>query len=78
LLTTYSPSGTPVSLAPAVLASLEQTRRCPEGFTADDTLRHWVRQTQRVEVQDHRLDTWVRMRFHATINVARPSHAKNA
>jgi transposase len=32
LLQTYVPAGKPVSLAPAVLASLEQALRRPEGF----------------------------------------------
>jgi response regulator of citrate/malate metabolism len=34
LLATYSPMGKPVSLAPAVLASLAQALRRPEGFAS--------------------------------------------
>jgi transposase len=42
LLQTYVPAGTPVSLAPVVLASLEQALRHPEGFTSSEALRQWV------------------------------------
>jgi Homeodomain-like domain len=34
LLATYIPAGKPVSLAPAVLVSLEQALRRPEGFAS--------------------------------------------
>jgi hypothetical protein len=34
LLATYIPAGKPVSLAPAVLASLEQALRRPAGFAS--------------------------------------------
>jgi transposase len=34
LLATYIPAGTPVSLSPTVLASLEQALRRPEGFAS--------------------------------------------
>jgi transposase len=34
LLAIYGPAGTPVSLAPAVLASLEQALRRPAGFAS--------------------------------------------
>jgi transposase len=52
LLATYVPAGKPGSLTPAVLAGLEQALRRPEGFASYEALRHWVRQTQGVEVKD--------------------------
>jgi transposase len=76
LLATYVPTGTPVSLAPAVLASLEQALHRPEGFASYEALRQWVRQTQGVEVKDKTLYTLVRVRFKAKLKVARPSHTK--
>src|SRR5687768_12061337 len=42
LLATYVPPGKPISLAPAVLASLEQVLRRPEGFASYEVLRQWV------------------------------------
>ena len=39
LLATYTPLGKPVSLSPAVLASLEQKLRRPEGFASYEALR---------------------------------------
>src|SRR5688500_16256365 len=42
LLATYIPAGKPVSLTPAVLASLEQALRRPEGFASYEALRQWV------------------------------------
>ena len=45
LLATYIPPGKPVSLAPAVLASLEQVLHRPEGFASYEALRQWVAQT---------------------------------
>jgi transposase len=51
LLATSSPPSTPISLAPAVLASLEQALRRPEGFASSEALRQWVRQTHGVEVK---------------------------
>ena len=50
VLATYIPTGTPVSLAPAVLASLAQALHRPAGFASDEALRQWVRQTHGVEV----------------------------
>jgi transposase len=76
LLATSGPTGTPVSLAPAVLASLEQALHRPEGFASYEALRQWVRQTHGVEVKDTTLYTLVRVRFKAKRNVARPSHTK--
>jgi hypothetical protein len=72
------PAGTPVSLAPAVLASLEQARQRPEGFASYEALRRWVRQTHGVEVQDNTLDALVRTRCRAKRNVPRPSHTTKA
>ncbi len=76
LLATYTPPGKPVSLAPAVLASLEQALRRPEGFASYEALRQWVRHTHGVEVKYKTLYTLVRTRFHAKLKVARPSHTK--
>ena len=44
LLATYVPPGKPVSLAPQVLASLEQALHRPEGFASYEALRQWVLQ----------------------------------
>jgi transposase len=76
LLATYVPAGKPVSLAPAVLASLEQALRRPEGFASYAALRQWVRRTHGVEVKYKTLYTLVRTRFKAKRTVARPSHTK--
>jgi transposase len=75
-LATYSPTGKPVSLAPEVLAGLEQVLRRPEGFASYEALRQWVRRTHGVEVKYQTLYTLVRTRFKAKLNVARPSHTK--
>jgi transposase len=74
LLATYVPAGKPVSLAPAVLASLEQALRRPEGLASYEALRQWVRQAHGVEVKYKTLYTLVRTRFQAKLTVARPSH----
>jgi transposase len=76
LLAIYVPAGKPVSLAPAVLSSLEQALRRPEGFASYEALRQWVRQTHGVEVKYKTLYTLVRTRFKAKLKVARPSHTK--
>jgi transposase len=76
LLATYLPAGKPVSLAPDVLASLEQALHRAEGFASYEALRQWVRQTDGVEVKDKTLYTLVRVRFKAKLKVARPSHTK--
>jgi transposase len=78
LLATYVPRGKPVSLAPAVLASLEQALHRPEGFTSYEALRQWVRRTHGVEVKYKTLYTLVRTRFRAKLKVPRPSHTKKA
>jgi transposase len=78
LLATYVPAGKPVSLAPAVLASLAQALRRPEGFASYEALRHWVRRTHGVPVNYNTLYTIVRTRFRAKLKVPRPSHTKKA
>jgi transposase len=76
LLATYVPAGKPVSLAPDVLASLEQALRRPEGFASYEALRQWVRRTHGVEVNYKTLSTLVRTRVRAKLKVPRPSHTK--
>jgi transposase len=78
LLATYVPAGKPVSLAPAVLASLEQALRRPEGFPSYAALRQWVHQTHGVEVKYKTLYTIVRTRFRTKLKVPRPSHTKKS
>jgi hypothetical protein len=78
LLATYVPAGKPVSLAPAVLVSLEQALHQPEGFASYEALRQWVQRTHRVEGQDKTLNTLVRVRFKTKRKVARPRHAKKS
>ncbi len=78
LLQTYVPAGKPVSLAPAVLASLEDALRRPEGFASYEALCQWVRRTHGVEVKYKTLYTLVRTRFRAKLKVPRPSHTKKA
>jgi transposase len=78
LLAPDVPAGKPVSLAPAVLASLEQALRRPEGFASYEALRRWVRQTPGVEVEDKTLYALVRTRFRAKLKVPRPSHTKKS
>jgi transposase len=76
LLATYT--GKPVSLAPAVLASLERALHRPEGFASYEALRQWGWRTHGVEVKYKTLYTLVRTRFKAKLTVARPSHTKNS
>jgi transposase len=76
LLATYVPGGKPVSLAPDVLASLEQALHRPEGFAASEVLRQWVRRTQGVEVKSKTLYTIVRTRFKTKLQGARPTPTK--
>jgi transposase len=78
LLATYIPPGKPVSLAPAVLASLEQARRRPEGFASYEALRQWVAQTHGGQINDKTLYTLVRTRFQTKRKVPRPSHTKKS
>ena len=72
------PAGTPLSLPPAVLASLEQALHRPEGFASYEALRQWVRQTHGVEVKYKTLYSLVRTRFRAKLKVPRPSHTKKS
>ena len=74
----YVPAGKSVSLAPAILASLEEALRRPEGFASSEALRQWVRRTHGVEVQDKTLYAMVRKRFRAKLKVPRPSHTKKS
>jgi transposase len=76
LLATYVPAGKPVSLAPHVLASLEQALHRLEGFASYEELRQWVRRTQGVAVKYKTLYTIVRTRFKTKLKVARPTHTK--
>jgi transposase len=76
LLATYVPAGNLVSLAPAVLTSLEQALYRPGGFASYEALCQWVRQTHGVEIKYKALYTMVRTRFHAMLKVPRPSHTK--
>jgi transposase len=76
VLAIYVPAGKPVSLAPHVLASLEQALHRPEGFASYEELRQWVRRTHGVEVKYKTLYTIVRTRFKAKLKVARPTHTK--
>src|SRR5918999_1546478 len=78
LLATYVPAGKPVSLAPAVLASLEQALRRPAGFASYEALRQWMAQTHHVQVTYKTLYTLVRTRFQTKLKVPRPSHTKKA
>jgi hypothetical protein len=77
LLATYVPAGKPVLLAPALLASLEQALRRPEGFASYEALRQWVAQAQHVQVNYKTLYTIVRTRFRTKLNVPRPVTQKN-
>jgi transposase len=78
LLATYIPAGKPVSLVPAVLASLEQALRRPAGVASYEALRQWVRQTHGVEVKYTTRYGIVRTRFRAKLKVPRPRHTKKA
>jgi hypothetical protein len=77
-LATCIPVGKPVSLAPAVLASLEQALHRAEGFASDEALRRWVRQTHGVEVKYHTLYTLVRTHCKTRLKGARPSHTQKS
>ncbi len=76
LLDLYVPPGKRPSLAPEVLASIEQVLRRPNGFASYKELRHWVEQTHQVPIKYKPLYTLVRTRFHAKLKVPRPSHIK--
>lgn len=68
--------GKPPSLAPEVLASIEQALRQPGGFGSYEELRQWVERTHQVHVKYKTLYTIVRTRFNAKLKVPRPSHTK--
>jgi transposase len=76
LLATYGPPGTPVSLAPEVLASLEEALRRPQGFASYEALRQWVTRTHGVPIKYKTLSTLVRTRFRTKLKVPRPRHTK--
>ena len=76
VLATDVPAGKPVSLAPPVLAGLEQALHRPEGFASYEELRQWVRRTHDVEVKYKTLYTLVGTRFKTKLKVARPTHTK--
>ncbi len=76
LLDIYVPAGKQPSLAPDVLAELEQALQQPQGFASYEALRQWVEQTQGVSVKYKTLYTIVRKRFKTKLKVARPSHIK--
>jgi hypothetical protein len=77
LLDTYVPTGKLVSLAPDVLASLEQALHRPERFASSEAKRQWVARTHGVQIHYKTLYTLVRTRFNAEHEMARPSHTKN-
>jgi hypothetical protein len=77
-LATSVPAGKPVSLSPAVLASLRQALHGREGFASDAALRPWVRQTHGVEVKDKTLYGLVRTRVGAKLTGPRPRHTKHS
>ena len=76
LLATYVPAGKPVSLAPDVLASLEQALRRPEGFASYEALRQWVARTHGVQIKYKTFYTLVRTRFRTKLKGPQPSHTK--
>ncbi len=78
LLEIYVPAGKVSSLAPPVLASLEQALHQPAGFASYKELQQWLAQTHGVQVKYKTLYTIVRKRFHTKLKVPRPSHTKKA
>ena len=72
LLDIYVPAGKAPSLAPPVLASLEQALLQPQGFASSKDLQQWLAQTHGVQVKYKTLYTIVRKRFHAKLKVPRP------
>ncbi len=76
LLDVYVPPGKRPSLAPEVLASIEQALQQPDGFASYEALRQWVEQTHQVQVKYKTLYTLVRTRCKAKLKVPRPSHQK--
>jgi transposase len=78
LLDIYIPAGKAPSLAPPVLASIEQALHQPKGFASYKELQQWLAQTHGVEVKYKTLYTLVRKRFGTKLKVPRPSHTKKA
>jgi transposase len=78
LLDIYVPAGKAPSLAPPVLASLEQALHQPKGFASYKELQQWLAQTHGVEVKYKTLYTLVRKRFGTKLKVPRPSHTQKA
>ncbi len=76
LLNVYVPPGKRPSLAPEVLASIEQALRQPDGFASYGELRHWIEQTHQVRVKYKTLYSLVRTKFKAKLKVPQPSHTK--
>jgi transposase len=76
LLELYVAKGKPLSLAPDVLASLEQALRQPTGFASYEALRQWLRQNHHLDIKYKTLYTIVRTRFKTKLKVPRPSHTK--
>jgi transposase len=78
LVATDVPAGKPVSLAPAVRASLEPARHRPEGFASSAARRQGRRRPPGVEVQENTLYPIGRTRVKAPRKVPRPSHTTTA
>ncbi len=78
VLQIYVPPGKRPSLAPDVLASIEQALHQPAGFGSYVELRQWVERTHGVSIKYKTLYSLVRKRFHAKLKVPRPSHTKKA
>jgi transposase len=76
LLHISKPAGKHPSLAPNVLASIEQTLRQPTGFGSYQELRQWVERTHQVHVKYKTLYTIVRTHCNAQLKVPRPRHTK--
>ncbi len=76
LLDIYVAKGKPLSLAPDVLANLEQALRQPAGFGSYEALRQWVRQNHQLDVKYKTLYTIVRTRCKTKLKVPRPPHTK--
>ncbi len=76
LLTIYIAPGKSVSLAPDVLAGIEQALQQPAGFASYEDLRQWVERTYHVSIKYKTLYTIVRTQFKAKFRVLRPSHTQ--
>jgi hypothetical protein len=69
--------GKALSLAPAVLASIEQALHEPAGFASYQALRQWVHQKHGLDGTYQPRSSIVRSRFKTNLNVPRPSPTKN-